>query len=268
MSIIFDSHCHPQMAQYDNDREEMLKRAGEAGVSMICVGTDLETSKQGIELSQKHDNMWATVGVHPNDVASSMHHVVWADFEKLLSEPKVVAVGEVGLDYYRTPEIEKQEQQKETFKQFLNLAIKFNKPVIIHSRDAAKGSSGRVHSDMISILATYYPLHATNIRCVAHSFTGTIEDAKKYINLGFYLGFNGILTFARQYDEVVKYVPLEQVLLETDAPFLAPEPFRGKRNEPAHVIEVAKKIANLKNESLEKVIEQTSINCQRLFGLI
>ena len=260
MSKLFDSHCHPNFPQYDADRDEMLARAESAGVSMICVGTDLETSKQAVELAQKYENIFATVGVHPIDAD---HAVVMEDYEKLLIEPKVIAIGEIGLDYYRTPEPEKQEQQKEVFKQFLDLASKYDKPVIIHSRDAGKGSVGIVHADVLVILKNNLPAR----RGVAHSFTGTTEEAQKYIDLGFYLGFNGIITFARQYDEMVRSVPLERILIETDAPFLAPEPYRGQRNEPAYVLEVAQKLAEIKNEPLEKIIDQTTQNCQKLFKI-
>ena len=261
---IFDSHCHPQFSQYDNDHDEVIRRALDAGVSMICVGTDLETSGQGIELAQVHDSIWASVGLHPNDIPNEFEVMIYHNF---LQNPRVVAIGEVGLDYYRTPESEKQKKQKEVFEQFLKLAIKYNKPIIIHSRDNQKGSIGRVHTDMLEILNTYFKIDNTTLRGVAHSFTGSIDEAKKYLELGFYLGFNGILTFTHQYDEVVKFVSLDRILLETDAPFLAPEPYRGKRNEPAYVIEVAKKIAELKNEPLEKVIEQTTENCKKLFDL-
>lgn len=267
---IFDSHCHPQMEQYDNDRDEVLGRAREAGVRLICVGVDYETSKKGIELAQKNEGMWASVGLHPNDAPESIKGQVLSikGYEDLLKEEKVVAVGEIGLDYYRTPELDKQEEQKEVFGKFLDLAIKYNKPVIIHSRDAAKGSTGRVHQDLLSILNTKYLIHNTNLRGVAHSFTGNIDEARKYLDLGFCLGFNGILTFAHQYDEVVKYAPLDRILLETDAPFLSPEPFRGKRNESVRVIEVAKRVAELKNESFEKISELTTQNCRKLFNLV
>ncbi len=258
--MIFDSHCHPQMAQYDKDREEIIARAKGAGVSMICVGTDLETSKRAIELAQKHEGMWASVGLHPND---NLNEKFEPDlYEKLLKMPKVVAMGEVGLDYYRTTDLKDQQIQKERFEEQLRLAEKLKMPVILHSRDAGKGSTGKVHEDMIGILKNNF----SGIG-VAHSFTGSMKDAKKYLELGFYLGFNGILTFARQYDEIVREVALDRILLETDAPYLTPEPHRGKRNEPAYVIEVAKKIAELKNESYEKIVEQTTRNCRQLFRI-
>ncbi len=265
---IFDSHCHPQMEQYDNDREEMLKRTKDAGVFMICVGTDLETSKQGIELAQKHEGIWASIGLHPNDTAKTTKDTfAKVPFVGLLKESKVVAVGEVGLDYYRTPELEKQKKQKEVFEEFIDLAIKYNKPLVLHFRDSPKGSSGRVHKDAIEILDSRFKI-LSSVPGVSHSFTGNLDEAKEYLNRGVYLGFNGIITFTRQYDEVIKYVPLENILLETDAPYLTPEPYRGQRNEPVYVIEVAKKIAELKNEPLEKVIKETTQNCKNLLSIV
>jgi len=250
------------MAQYEKDREEMLKRAREAGVLMICVGTDLETSKQGIELAKKHDNMWTSVGLHPNDNLRESFNV--KEYEELLKMPKVVAIGEIGLDYYRTTEPKDQDFQKKRFEEQLDLAVRTDMPLILHSRDSGKGSTGKVHRDMIEMLLDFQPKKSG----VAHSFTGDIDDARKYLDLGFYLGFNGILTFARQYDEVIKYIPLDRILLETDAPYLTPEPHRGKRNEPAYVVEVARKVSELKKEPLEKITQQTTDNCKRLFNLV
>src|SRR3989344_8786578 len=244
MSNVFDTHCHPQFPQYKNDREEVIKRALDGRVFMIAVGTDLESSKKGIELAQKNNGIWVTVGLHPNDTNEFYDTMI---YHKMLSEPKVVAIGEVGLDYYRTPEPEKQKKQKEVFEQFIDLAQKTKKPMVLHFRDSPKGSSGRVHKDALEILPQ-------NIVGVSHSFTGNLDEAKEYINRGMYLGFNGIITFARQYDEVLKYVPLENILLETDAPYLTPEPYRGQRNEPVFVKEVAKKVAELKNVSIDEVI--------------
>ena len=270
-STIFDSHCHPQMAQYNKDREETIARAKSAGVGMICVGTDLETSKEAIKLAQSHEGIWASVGLHPNDNLNEEFDSMI--YQTVLKESKVVAMGEIGLDYYRTTDPKDQQIQKERFEQQLRLAEKLKLPIILHSRDAGKGSTGKVHEDMISVLKNNF----SGIG-VAHSFTGSMDDAKKYLELGFYDGFNGIITFPPShkatvgtvpgmYDEIVREVPLDRILLETDSPFLTPEPYRGKRNEPAYVIEVAKKIAELKNEPLEKVIEQTTKNCRQLFAI-
>lgn len=261
MSTIFDSHCHPQMEQYDKDREEMLQRALKEGVFMICVGVDYESSKQGIELAQKHENIWASVGLHPNDNLNEIFEP--EKYRDLLQKEKVVAFGEIGLDYYRTEKLEDQKFQKERFIQQLELARELKKPLILHCRDGKSGSTGPAYRDMIEILGEGYAINGG----VVHSFTGNIEEARQFLDLGLHLGFNGIITFARQYDEIVKEIPLKRIILETDAPFLTPEPYRGKRNEPVYVTEVAKKIAELKNESLEKVIEQTTENCRQLFKI-
>lgn len=248
MSNIFDSHCHPQFHHYDHDREEVIRR----GVPMICVGTDIKTSKQAVELAKNHSEVWAAVGAYPNDLDS----FVMDDFVHLMNEEKVVAVGEVGLDYYRTKGEEKQKTQREAFKQFINLAYQYKKPLILHCRDA--------HKDAIEILKSAKDILYGG---VAHSFTGTLEEAREYLNLGFFLGFNGIITFARQYDEVVVHTPLEKILLETDAPYLTPEPYRGQRNEPAYVIEIAKKVAEIKDISTEEVIKVTTQNTLNLFKI-
>lgn len=260
--MIFDSHCHPQFPQYGKDRDEMIKRARKAGVFMICVGTDLETSKQAIELAQKTEGMWASVGLHPNDNLGEYFDSLI--YQNMLKEDKVVAMGEIGLDYYRTTKESDKKFQRERFEKQLDVACRADIPIIIHSRDAGKGSVKIVHGDLLSILKKNLPGRLG----VAHSFTGTKDEAKKYLELGFYLGFNGIVTFTRQYDEVVKYAPLEKMLLETDAPYLTPEPYRGQRNEPVYVIEVAKKIAKIKNEPLEKIINQTTQNCKKLFKIL
>ncbi|MBI2003580.1 MAG: TatD family hydrolase [Parcubacteria group bacterium] len=257
---LFDSHCHPQFPQYESDRDEMLERALKGDVFMLCVGTDLKTSQQAIELAQKYENIWATVGLHPNDNLSEKFNS--EAYEKLLNRERVVGFGEIGLDYYRTEKAEDQKTQKQIFRKQLELAEKIKKPLVIHCRDSKAGSSGKAHMAMLEILKNYPALKG-----VIHSFTGTADEAKKYLDMGFCLGFNGIITFTDQYDEVVKYVPLEKILLETDAPFLAPVPFRGKRNEPLYVKHVAEKIAELKGLGYNQVAEKTFENAVKLFGL-
>lgn len=259
--MIIDSHCHPQFPQYDKDREEMIKRTLDAGIQMICVGTDLEMSKKAIELAHKHEGIWATVGLHPNDNLNEGFNE--AAYEQLLKENKVVAMGEIGLDYYRTAEPEDQKFQKERFEKQLELADKLSKTLILHCRDARAGSTGKAYPQMADILKNGYAKNGG----VVHSYTGNLEEAKRFLNLDFYLGFNGIITFARQYDEVVKYVPLDRILLETDAPYLTPEPYRGQRNEPLYVIEVAKKIALLRGDEVENVVRIITENTKKLFHL-
>ncbi len=253
--LVFDSHCHPQFPQYEPDREEVVKRALDGGVFMICVGTDLETSKKGIELSKKHEGIWATVGLHPNDNLDEKFKP--EIYEKLLANDKVVGFGEIGLDYYRTERKDDQDRQRQRFEEQLELALKINKPIIIHCRDA--------HKDLIENLKS--KIGISPFRGVVHSFTGTIKEAKKYLDLGFHLGFNGILTFANQYDKIIQYAPLEKILLETDAPYLTPVPFRGKRNEPLYVKYVAEKVAELKGIDYDEVARQTFENTEDLFGI-
>ena len=285
-----DSHCHPQMSQYDADREEVIKRAEEAGIGMICVGTDSETSKKAVELAQKHNDptslklrragIWATVGLHPNDNLGEKFDE--KEYEELLKQDKVVAMGEIGLDYYRTTEPEDQKFQKDRFVKQLELADKMSKPLILHCRDSRAGpstelragSTGNAYLQMADIFKKGYAKNCG----VVHSYTGSLDEAKQFLNLGLYLGFNGIITFPPSrkategqvpgmYDEIVRYAPLDQILLETDAPYLTPEPYRGKRNEPLYVIEVAKKIAELKNIFLDEVAAATTENCKRLFKI-
>lgn len=273
MSKIFDSHCHPQFPQYDADRDEMIKRNLEKGVFMIAAGASLETSKQAIELANKYNGIWATVGLHPDEIETSIKGQVLSikEYEILLKKEKVVAIGEVGLDYYRTPELEKQEQQREVFKQFLDLAIQYDKPIVLHVRDSAKGSLGFVHRDMLSIIENWkLKIENSALRerpGVVHSFTGTMEEAQAYLKLGFMLAFNGIITFSKEFDELIKFLPMNKILIETDAPWLTPAPNRGKRNEPSGVIEVAQKIALLKNIPFEMVAQETFTNTQKLFKI-
>lgn len=265
--MLFDSHCHPQFLQYDTDREEVIKRTLAAGCGMICVGTDLEMSRKAIGLAEKYDGppspggfgragIWATVGCHPNE---SINEFQIVDYEELAKHPKVVAIGETGLDYYRIKNPELRIKQQEVFRQFLELSKKLGKPIIIHCRDA--------HDDLLTILNSHSLIPKLSLRGVIHSFTGTAIDATKYLNLGFYIALNGIITFSDAYDEFIKVLPLNRFLIETDAPYLAPEPYRGKRNEPLYVAEVAKKIARLKGISYHEVVSATFENTKKLFKI-
>src|SRR3989338_7902213 len=224
---MFDTHSHIQYNKFDDDRVEVLQRAKDSGVKMICVGTDYEMSQKAIYLAEKHEGIWASVGLHPNDNLDEKYDS--NVYEELARHPKVVAIGEIGLDYYRTPDEEQQRIQKARFQEQISLAVRLNKPLIIHCREA--------HKDMIEILS-----QNPDARGVIHSFTGTREEAQKYLELGFYIGLNGIITFTNQYNETVEDIPLGHILLETDAPYLTPVPHRGKRNEPSYVKYVADKI--------------------------
>ncbi len=240
---IFDSHCHPQFPQYDADRDEVIRRALDRGIGMVCIGTDLETSRQAIELSNVYDGMYASVGLHPNDPGEDV-----SLFEQLLDSPKVVAIGEVGLDYYRS---KNSEEQKKRFLAFLKIAQE--KPLVIHCRDA--------HDDMISLLQSH------KARGVIHSFNGTEEQARAYLNLGYYIGLNAIATFSKSYEAMIRMIPLDRLLLETDAPYLAPAPYRGKRNEPSYIEHVGNAIAPMVGVSPSSLFERTTENARSLFSL-
>jgi len=259
--IFIDSHCHPQSPQYDEDRDKMINRTLNEGVSMVCVGTDFEMSEKAIRLAREHDGIWASVGLHPNDNLGEKFDK--DKYRNLLLQEKVVAMGEVGLDYYRTEEEKDQKIQKKRFEEQLELAKEIKKPVIFHCRDARIGSVGKAHKDMFEILESA----GFNIGGVMHSFTGTKEEAKKYLDLGLYLGFNGIITFSKQYDELIKSLPLGSILIETDAPYLTPEPHRGKRNEPSYAKLIAQKISELREVSIEEIAQKTTENTKRLFCL-
>lgn len=247
---LFDTHAHPQMHQFDADRDRVIRRALDSGVGMICVGVDLESSRQAIALAERYDGLYASVGLHPNDNLDEQYD--GSAYAKLAEHPKVVAIGEIGLDFYRTAEPERRAFQKERFQLQLQLAKAVRKPVIIHCRDA--------HEDMRGILAAY-----DGPRGVIHSFTGTPGDAQAYVAADFSIGLNGILTFARNYDIAVRTIPLERIILETDSPYLAPEPHRGRRNEPFYIYEVAKKVAELKGLPLLEVQKLTTENAKSLF---
>ena len=244
----FDAHCHLQFPQFDADRETVISHMRESGTGGIVVGTDLETSKAGIELAEKYDFLWASVGLHPND----SEHFDISKYKELAKHPKVIAIGECGLDYLRSS---KKDEQKEKFLQQIQLAEKLQKPLIIHCRNA--------HEDCSNILQNV----RMTVPVVMHFFTGDAELAQKYLDLGCYLSFPGPVTYTDMYDESIRVTPMDKILAETDAPFAAPVLHRGTRNEPAYVVEVVKKIAAIKNISLEAAASQITLNSERFFGL-
>ena len=253
---LFDSHCHLQLPQFDSDRTEVLARMQKQEVGGVVVGTDLETSTAAVALAQMHDFLWASIGLHPNDNVKEVFDE--ASFVALAQNKKVVAIGECGLDYFRSGGTDDEKlAQKERFEKQIQLAIQTNKALIVHCRNA--------HDDMLEIVGKYASQLQNKI--IIHFFTGTVQLAQKYIDLGCFLSFPGPITYTDMYDESIKITPLDKILSETDSPFAAPIPFRGKRNEPMYVEEVVKKIAGLKGVSLEKMSNQILLNSQRIFGL-
>lgn len=248
-----DSHAHIQLSQFDKDRDAVLKRAHEAGVSTILIiGFDLETSLGAVELAQKHEHLYATVGMHPHD-AKNLTPDVLKSFRELLDHPKVIALGEIGLDYYRN--LSPHNVQKEAFEKQLNLAEEMEMPIIIHNRDA--------YMDILPILEA----RKGKVRGVLHCFTGDVELMHRSIKIGLHIGIGGIVTFpnAKDMQTVATEVPSERLLIETDCPWLAPQFQRGKRNEPAYVPAVAEKIAELRDTSVEAIGDMTTKNFDTLF---
>lgn len=258
---MIDSHAHVTFSHFDSDRDEVVERASKAGVQgWIEVGTDIKQSQKAIEFARKHENVRATVGVHPTD-AESLSDVDWRQLQELVQEDKVVAVGEVGIDLYRGGSLKK---QLESLKKFIVLAVDNSLPIVWHVRSSEKVDA---HDEVLKLLA----LHGEGERPlgVMHSYGGTWEQAEQYLELGMYLSFTGVVTFknAGVTAEVARRVPLDRMLIETDCPLLTPEPYRGKRNEPAYIEFVAKKIAELKKVPIEEVQESTLRNTRQLFGL-
>ncbi len=248
---LIDAHAHLNFANYDEDREDVIKRAREAGIGVINVGTNLETSKQALALAEQNENMWATIGLHPTDFTENFDYVKYLELAK---SEKVVAIGECGLDYFRQRSEVEQAKQKEVFIKQIELANQVGKPLMLHIRNA--------YQDAYKILEKY-----AKVKGNAHFFAGTWEEAKLFLDLGYTLSFGGVVTFARDYDEVILHAPLNQILIETDCPFVAPVPHRGKRNESSYAIAVVEKISEIKGVSIPEVEQVTLENTIRLFGL-
>ncbi len=273
MLKLFDSHCHLYMPQFDAGRAEVLLRMQAAGMGAVVIGVDYASSQKALELAQQHSFLWSSVGLHPNDPvedAGTSHGTgnTWSKFEELAKDPKVVAIGECGLDYYRQePSPQEKQRQRERFEAHIALAAKVGKALVVHCRPSgAKAMEGKdAHDDCFSILQNSEIV--SKVPVVIHFFTGTAELAQKYLDLGCYLSFPGPVTYTDMYDESIKVTPLDRMLVETDSPYAAPVPNRGKRNEPVFVEGVAAKIAALKGISVEEVLTQTTKNAQKVFGL-
>ncbi len=256
---LVDSHAHLNDEAYKEDLKEVIERVNEELAACICSSSDISSSQEAIRLAKENPKIFANVGVHPENVEDFDEEKVSA----LLRCDKVVAVGEIGLDYHYLKDLSPEEidaqklRQKEVFIRQINLANKFNLPIVVHSRDAM--------GDTIEILKKNPPKRASLLHC----YSGSVESAKILMDMGFSFSFGGVTTFknAKSVQEVVKSLPLERILLETDCPYLAPEPFRGTRNEPKNVKYVADKIATLKGLSIEEVAEATTKNAKRLFSI-
>ena len=254
--MLFDTHAHYCDPQYNEDLGETIERAKKSGVGLILTASsDVASSIENVTLSQNYDIFYAAVGVHPHNVIDLNNNVISA-LTDFASYPKVVAIGEIGLDYLydNSP----REAQKIWFAKQISLARNVKKPIIVHDRDA--------HEDTLNILKSE---NAKEVGGVLHCFTGSIEMAREVMGLGFMISIAGPVTFknANRLLDVVKFVPEDMLLIETDSPYLAPEPHRGKRNESANVRFIAEKIARIKGKSLDDIADITTSNAKRLFGI-
>ncbi len=272
-----DIHTHLNFAAFDEDRDAAVARAFEAGVAMINVGTQKDTSQAAVALAEKYeDGVFAIVGTHPIHTSQSFHDEKelgkgnkeftsrgeafdYDFYKKLALHPKVVGIGECGLDYYRL-EPESAAKQREAFSAQIALANEVKKPLMLHVRNGAGGRSA--YRDALAMLKTNAKVGGD-----FHFFAGSLEEAKEILDAGFYLSFTGVISFTHDYDEVVQNTPLDRILSETDAPYVAPAPYRGKRNEPAYVIEVVKAIARIKEREVAEVAAQIRENAERLFAV-
>lgn len=259
-----DAHCHIQFEQYAHDADELIARMREEGVAGIVVGVDHISSEKALALVSKHEHLFAAVGLHPNCVMEESFDEI--AYHALAANSKVVAIGECGLDYFRPKEVNEDVKrvQKDILRKHIELAASLNKPLIIHARPS-KGTQD-AYQDLIAILKeakNKFP----NLRGDVHFFVGGIQEAEELIALGFTVSFTAVITFARDYDSVIRAVPLESILSETDAPYVAPVSRRGKRNDPLAVVEVVGGIASIRSEDPETIRTMLLENSQRLFNI-
>lgn len=248
---IFDSHAHYNSEQFDEDRDELLTRLNKEGVShIINIGCDIPTSQESVDLAKKYDFVYATVGFHPHDAKSATGNYL-EQLEEMAGYEKVVAIGEIGLDYYY--DSSPRDVQKRVFEEQLQLAEKLNLPVSIHSREATE--------DTLELLQKYKP------KGVVHCYTGSAETAKVLLDIGLHIGFTGVVTFknAKKILKVIEIMPLDRILLETDCPYMAPEPFRGKRSTSDMILQTATTIADIKAIPVEELISIARENTIKLF---
>ncbi|MEI6266441.1 MAG: TatD family hydrolase [bacterium] len=274
---LIDSHAHVNFAVYSDDYDEVLRRSLSQGVRVVNVGTQYTTSNRAVKYAHQFEGVWAAVGTHPvhlkkgsfdysdsDELDSTEIQTIGEDFDyvkylELAKDSKVVAIGEIGLDYHHFEDGDDikglKDRQKEVLIEFIQLANEVDKPVMIHCWDG--------YPDLLEILTE----HPVNKKGVIHSFIGGYKTANKFIELGYKIGLNGMITYSDTYHRLIREIDLSHIILETDCPYLAPVPHKGERNEPALVFEVAKTIAAVKDIAIELVAESTTINTERLFNI-
>ena len=256
--MLIDTHCHLDFPDFDRDRDQVLINAASCGVkALINVGASFESSRYSAQLAASHENVFATVGIHPHE-AKNYSSDLRLELKKIIdTNKKIVAVGEVGLDYFRN--LSPASVQEEVFEIFMELAVDVRLPLVIHSRGA--------HGRTLELLKTNP--RVKNAGVVFHCFSGELKELKECLDSGYYVSFTGNITYPKSIhaQEVVRFVPLERMFLETDAPFLAPGNRRGERNAPAYLVDTAREIAMIKGEPLEKICSQTTANAIKFFKL-
>jgi TatD DNase family protein len=270
-----DIHAHVNFESYDADREAVIRRAQESGTAFINVGTDIATSRSSVALAESNEGVYAIVGMHPVDNTQEIFDA--AAYRELLNHPKTVGVGECGLDYFHADPMDASviARQKEVFETQIALANEFGKPLMLHIRNSKTGAGG---ADANAGMGTGTGADAykeareilranSKVKGNVHFFAGSIDDARSFLDLGYTLSFTGVITFARQYEELIEFAPLDMIQAETDSPFVAPMPYRGKRNEPTYVSEIIDKIARIKKLPLEDVEKALLTNARRVFGI-
>jgi TatD DNase family protein len=254
--MFIDTHAHLFFENFKEDVDDVIVRAKENGVDYIVVpATDIKTAKEAISLAEKYEQIYATVGIHPHDTKDWNDSLI-LEIEELAKHPKVVAIGEIGLDYYY--DFSPQNQQIKAFKSQLDLALKLELPVVIHNRDS--------DDDMMDIIQSYC---GTGLKAQFHCYNGSLEDALEFMKMNHFISFTGNITFKKSdgLREILKHIDLNHLMIETDSPFMTPVPYRGKRNEPAYVTYVAKQVSEVHKLSLEDVGRITSLNTFRFFGI-
>jgi len=272
-----DTHTHVNLSAFDTDRDEVIARAKNAGVAMINVGTKLSTSEKALEIARAHDHAYATIGLHPVQTVPGLHDedevgeggkpfiskgevFDYAAMKALAADPRTVAIGECGLDYFHTTP-ESEAAQREAFVAQIHLANELGKPLVLHIRNG-KDTTKNAYKDVWDIVKS-----EAKVRGNAHFFSGAVEDAKRFLEIGYSVSFTGVVTFTEDYHEVVRYAPADMIHAETDAPYVSPKPYRGQRNEPAYVIEVVKKLAEIRGVGHTTFSMQLLTNAKSLYGI-
>jgi TatD DNase family protein len=259
----FDAHSHLYYPDYDKDREEVISKMKKANIGSITVGTDFDSSKKCVDLAEKHENIFACVGQHPSDLTRDS--VFDERLVELAENEKVVAIGEVGLDYFRLKEGDEEIKyiQKTIFEYHIDLSLSSGKPLMLHIR-STKGTNDAYY-DALEILEKHAKISGLELKGNAHFFAGDTDILRRLIAIGFSVSFTGVITFTSDYDELIRYTPLDMILSETDAPFVAPVPYRRERNSPLYVDQIVKRLAEVKNEPIEGVKEALIKNVTRQF---